>query len=119
MAEVRHPARGEAVGLPDHPLQRDPPVAPGDASKPLLRPSETFRRKAEPPVGQKAMTEEGTLPHGSYCALLPVDLEAELVFEEGHNGRHDPLSRSLRPHVDVAVVGVAAEAVAPPFQLLV
>ena len=103
----------------DHPLERDPPIAPGDASKPLLGPVETFRRNAEPSAGQETMAEEVTLPHGSHRALLPVDPEAEPAFQEGCDRRQHPLARRLRPHVDVAVVGIAAEAVAPPFQFLV
>jgi hypothetical protein len=79
----------------DHPFERDTPVAPGDPPKPLLDPIEAFRCKTEPPAGQEAMTEEGTLPDGSDGALCPIDLEAELAFQEGHDRGHDPLSRCL------------------------
>src|SRR5437868_778622 len=85
MAEVRHPTRGEAVHLRDHPFERDAPVAPGDPSNPVLDPREAFRCETEPPAGQKTMTEEGALPCGSDGALGPIDLEAELAFEERHD----------------------------------
>ena len=39
--------------------------------------------------------------------------------EESGDLGHDPLSRHSRPHIDVAVVGVAAEAVASRLQHLV
>jgi hypothetical protein len=64
--------------------------------------------ETEPPAGQKT-AEEGPLHHGSDGALRPIDLEAELAFEESHDRGHHPLSRRLRPHVDVAVVNVAAQ----------
>src|SRR5262245_33137834 len=105
---LHHPlpdtASGQArrAGTPSF-TRKSAPVTPGEASKPLLRPREALRRKAEPTLGQKPVTKEGTLPDGSHDALLGVDLEAEPAFEEGHNGGHDPLSHRLRPHVDVAV----------------
>src|SRR5215472_10816156 len=48
-----------------------------------------------------------------------VDLHLKPVGQEPAHGSHDPLAGAATAHVDVAVVGVAAEAVTPPFQFLV
>jgi len=65
------------------------------------------------------MTEKGAFLVGCDRALLVFDLQPEVAFDEGRDVRHHPLARRLRPHVDDAVVGVAAEAMAPLFQVLV
>src|SRR5262245_49547979 len=48
-----------------------------------------------------------------------VDLQLEPVGQEPAHGGHDPLAGAATANVDVAVIGIAAEAVTPPFQFLV
>ena len=77
VAEVLRPTH---VKLPSFPIIRSNaiPWLSGEASKPLLCPLETFRRNAEPSVGQETVTEKRALPHGrSYGALPAVDLQVE------------------------------------------
>ena len=93
----------------------------------VMRQSRSFARERlfgampSPPhaLRQEPVAKEGSLPHGCHGALLLVDLEAKLAFKKGHDRAHHAFSRRLGPNVDVAVISIAAEAVAPPFQLFV
>ena len=62
---------------------------------------------------------ETALPDRGDGALLLVDLEAEPVLQERRHRRHHSLPCRLRPHIDVAVIGVSAEPMSPSFQFLV
>ena len=120
VAVGRYPACDEAVHLLDHPLQGTvPPVATGDLAQAILGAGQTFAPDAKCAAASQTMAEELTFPNRGNRALLPVDLEPQPVFQERRHRRHHPLARRLRPHVDVAVVRVPAEAVPPAFQLLV
>lgn len=61
--------------------------------------------------------QELPLYHWSYRALLTVYAQTEPPFLEGRHRGHHPLASCLRPHVDITVVGIPAEAVSSPFQL--
>src|SRR5665213_427145 len=52
-------------------------------------------------------------------ALGLVDLQPEALFEEPFDAGHHPFARTLTAHIDVAVVGVAYEAVTALLQFLV
>src|SRR6185312_7638781 len=63
--------------------------------------------------------QELALRGPGHRALVPVDLQPETLREEALQRCHHPLARFLRPHVHVAVVGVAHEAVPALLQLLI
>jgi len=117
VAEVRDPARGEGVDLRDHPCHRGTPVAAGDPAQALLDPGEAVRRDIERAVRVHPVAEERPFPDRCDRALLPVDPEPEPPFQEGGERSHHPLPRRLGPHIDIAVVGIAAEGVAAPLEL--
>jgi hypothetical protein len=52
-------------------------------------------------------------------ALLLVDVKIQAPFNEATNGAHHAFSRTLAAHIDVAVVGVTAEAQSSLLQELV
>ena len=52
-------------------------------------------------------------------ALVPVHAQFELLFKELRHARQHSFSRGLGLHVDVSVVGVAAEGVPALLQFLV
>ena len=69
------------------------------------------------PVKEK--TEEGDLVGMSHLAFLLVDFEFESLFKKPGDSGHDPLTRPATLHQNDEVIGIAGEAVAAPFQLLV
>ncbi|MGY4287216.1 hypothetical protein ACVWXO_006436 [Bradyrhizobium sp. LM2.7] len=83
--------------------------------------SERLRRNAPSrllPAGEAEAQELADARLGDR-ALGLVDLELEALFEEPFDPGHHPLARLLTAHIDVAVIGVAHEAVAALLQLLV
>src|SRR6266481_730371 len=54
-----------------------------------------------------------------YRALRAVDLQLEAPGQKAFDARHDPLPRSPALHIDIAVIGVADEAMTAPLQFLV
>jgi hypothetical protein len=65
------------------------------------------------------MAEKLPLLDVSHRAFLPVDAQTQNILQEPRHRPQHPLPRRLGLHIDVAVVGIAAEAVATPFQFLV
>ena len=66
----------------------------------------------------KAEAQELAIPHPRHRTLGGVDLKPELRVEADQR-LHDSLRRSLRPHVHIAVIGVARKAVSASLQLLI
>src|SRR3954453_3937196 len=64
-------------------------------------------------------SQELSLPASSHRTLRFVDLELKSGRQEATGACHDALSRPATAHVDVAVVGIAAEAETPTGQLSV
>src|SRR6267143_2671109 len=54
-----------------------------------------------------------------YRALRAVDLQLEAPGQKAFDARHDALPRSPALHIDIAVIGVADEAMTAPLQFLV
>ena len=52
-------------------------------------------------------------------ALLRIHLELQAVGNEPTDTGHDPFPGSPTPHVDIAIVGIAAESVPSALQLLI
>ncbi len=80
---------------------------------------ERLRRDAQPPAAQQPAPEELAFAHVGHRALETVHAQVKLLLKEPRHALHHPLARLLRLHVDVAVVGVAAEAMAALLEFLV
>lgn len=63
--------------------------------------------------------EELAVPRTIHRTLVPIDLQTQPLLQVPGDRLHHPFPGRLRLHVDVTVVGITAEAVAPPFQRLV
>jgi hypothetical protein len=59
------------------------------------------------------MAEELALPDRCDGALFPVHPELEFSFQKPRDRVHHALSGGPRSHVNVAIIGVAAEAMSP------
>lgn len=66
---------------------------------------------------RQAIPQEHTAPRSVHRAFVAIDLEPQPVFQEVRDAAHDPLAGALTAHVDVAVIGVPAEAMPSAFQL--
>jgi len=80
-----------------------------------LRSDAPFRRRAP----CEAEPEELALRGRRNRALGPVELQLQPPFEEPFDARHPSFARAPAANVDVAVVGVAREAMTAPLQFLV
>src|SRR5271165_1468646 len=67
-------------------------------------------------VQEQPMTEKLTFPDRSDGALFPVHPELEFPFQKPCYRFHHSLPRRQRPHVDIAIVSVAAEAMSAVVQ---
>src|SRR6185312_2060904 len=120
VAVVADPAEGKAVDLRDPLLQSLLAAAPvRDVVQTILGALQAFWPDAEASTLPPPVAEELAFPDRGDRTLRLVDPKPELAFQEGGNRGDDPFPRCLRAHIDVAVVGVAAEPVAPAFQFLV
>ena len=77
-----------------------------------------MRRRGSLPA-REAEAQELAHARLGHRALGLVDLELETLGQEPLDARHHPLARPLTAHIDVAVVGVAHEAMAALLQFLV
>ena len=91
-------------------------IPTGDLADLLLRTLYALGSDPELTVQQQPMAEEFAFPNRSDGALFAVDAQPEFPFQKLHHRFHHSLPRRQRPHVDVAVVGVTAEAMAPAIQ---
>jgi hypothetical protein len=98
---------------------------PAHASRQLpdlgFQPNDGLRRDAPPrlPTAGEAEAHEFADARSSDRALGLVDFELEALGEEMFDIGHDPLAHPLTAHIDVAVVGVAHEAMAAILQFLI
>ena len=65
------------------------------------------------------MAKELAFPNRSDGTLFAVDAQPEFSFHELGHLFHHSLPRRQRPHIDVAIVSVATEAMPPASQFLV
>ncbi len=71
-----------------------------------------------PRFDPEGVTEKFAAKDGGNGALGLVHRQVKSAVEPPQQGHH-PLPRSPGPHINVAVVGVAAEGMAPPFKFLI
>src|SRR5499427_10677218 len=71
------------------------------------------------PIIRNAERQEFTLLRSRHRAFRLIDLQLQLVGQESANRSHDPLPGAATANIDVAVVGVAAEAETSAGQFLV
>jgi hypothetical protein len=115
-AVVGQPSHEKQVEFDNHPHQTDAPVPTGNLSDSLFRAVDAFGRDAGFAVQKQPVAEELSFSDRSYSALFTVHPELEFLFQKPGHRFHHALPRRPRAHVDVAVVGIAAEAMAPAFQ---
>ncbi len=77
---------------------------------------DALRRQAAPRrlLGRKAEAQELTLRRLTYGTLLLVDFELELGGYEALDALHHTQACPLATHIDVLIIGVTHEAMAPP-----
>src|SRR5216684_2283248 len=95
--------------------------APRQLPDPCFEAIDGLRRDAAPRLllARKAEAQELACARFGDRALGLVDPELETLGEELLDALHHPLARPLAAHIDVAVVGVAHEAMAALLQFLV
>jgi len=113
------PSNQEQVEFDDHLGQTNASIPTGDLPDFLLRTLDALGRDPELSVQKQPMAEKLAFPDRSDGTLFAVDAQPEFSFQKLHHRLHHSLPRRQRPHVDVAVVGVAAEAMSSAFQFLV
>src|ERR1700676_2945287 len=94
--------------------------APRQLPNSRLEAGDRLRRDAPPWLSLTRVAEAQELADGWFGnrALGLVDLELEALFKELFYAGHHPLARTAAAHIDVAVVGVAHEAVTALLQFL-
>src|SRR5215475_1427417 len=119
-AEVATPSNEIRPQLFDDLWQGFTPCPAGDLPDPRFEFGKSLRRDAPlAPVVRDTKTQELPLLWPCHRAFRLVDLQPEPIGQEPAHGGHDPLAGAATANVDVAVVGVAAEVVTPPFQFLI
>ena len=119
VAVVVDPPHQEQIEFDNHLGPANTPMATGDLPDFLLRAFDALGSDPQFTVQQQPMAEEFAFPNRSDGALFAVNAQPELLFQKPHHLFHHSLPCRQRLHVDVAVVGVAAETMAPAFQFLV
>src|ERR1700694_4329014 len=84
-----------------------------------LNRSKAFGAMAPLPPGPRRKAEPEKLPFLRSChrTLSLIYLELELLCDESRNALHHPLPRPLAANVDIAVIRISNEAMAPALQL--
>ena len=119
--EVAPPSNEVARQLRNKTRETDALRAARQLPNPRLEPCQRLRRKAPPgpPTNREAEAQKAAPRRTSHRALGRVHPQSQTPGKEACHACHHPLARPPRPHVDVAVVGVAHEAMAATLQLLV
>src|ERR1700757_5455329 len=121
LAEAKVSAPPEKVWreILDHFRQAVPSCPAGHVPDLRLELGERLWRDAPlAPVIRDAEPQEFTLLRWRHRAFRLVDLQLQLVGQKPAHRSHDPLPGAAAANIDVAVVGVAAEAGTPPGQVL-
>src|SRR5262244_3959224 len=122
LAEAKVSAPPEKVWreILDHLRQAVPSCPAGHVPDLRLEFGERLWRDAPlAPVLRDAEAQEFALLRSRYRALCLVDLQPQLIGQKPAHRGLDPFSGAATANIDVAVVGVAAEAETPSGQLLV
>jgi len=100
--------------------QAEPPGPAGHLPDLRLELGKRFRRDAPlAPVIRDAEAQEFAFLRSRYRALCLVDLQPQLIGQKPAHRCLDPFSGASAAHIDVAVIGVPAEAETPAGQFLV
>jgi len=119
VTKVRHPTGRERIHFTQNTLETWTAIAASDLPDTVFSTLQTLRSNRQVTIKHQTMPKELTLVHQSHRALLSVHLKLELPFKKPrHAGQHS-LARSLRPNINVAVIGVAAETMPTRFEFLV
>jgi hypothetical protein len=119
-AEVAAPSNQVWSQLLDDLWQGFPQRPASHVPDPRLECGESLRRNAPlAPVIRDAKPQELPPLWSRHCALRLVDLQFEPGGHESAHRGHDPLAGAATANVDVAVIGIAAEAETPAGQFLV
>lgn len=116
--KVGHPAAKDRVEFGDDCGQAAPSRSFEHFVDSAFQPFQAGRRNPQSWgfVPREAVAQKLPLPRTLDCTLGRIDRELERVRQKPGDARHDPFPCLLASDVDVAVVGVAAEGVAPAFQ---
>src|SRR3984885_888959 len=79
----------------------------------------TLRRYSDPLFPIQSKAQELTFPHPPRSALSGIHLQPQMLLDPGLYRSQRPLRRRFTAYVDIAVIGIAAETVPSPFQLLI
>src|SRR5262249_43883878 len=110
--EVRDPSPQQRVPILDHPVQISSTTCSQRFAHFLGIPVATWFRHSQLrfPVPRHRVAQKLPLPRSRHRALLDVDLQLQSPCQERRDRRHHPLSAPLAADVDIAVGGIAAEA---------
>jgi hypothetical protein len=116
VAVVGKPSNEEQVEFDDHLRQTNAPVPAGNLSDALLGALDALGSDPKLTVQEQPVAEELSFPDLGDGALDAVDAQPEFLFQKLGYRFHHSLPRRQRSHVNVAVVGVATEAMTAAFQ---
>jgi len=115
-AVVDEPAHKKQVEFDNDLREANAPRPAGNLPDLLLGAINAFGRDPEFTVEEQPMAEELPFPDRSDGALFAVYPELEFPFQKPGHRFHHSLPGCQRLHIDVAIIGVTAEAMAPAFQ---
>src|SRR6267378_4721287 len=79
----------------------------------------TLRCDTDPLLAVQAKAQELALPHSPCSALGGVHLHSQMLLDPTLYRSQRPFCRRCTAYVDIAVIGIAAEAVPSPFQFFI
>src|SRR5581483_8293329 len=91
-------------------------VAARDLTDSVLRAFQTLGSNRLRAVFEQAMSQELAFLDGRHRALGAVHTQLQMLFEISRHRRQHSFPRRQRPHLDVAVIRVAAEPMSTPFE---
>lgn len=120
-SKVGQPAPKTSAQFLDHALQGDASRAAGDLFDPGLNVLHSLR--GEPDFlkfpSREANAEESPFLGSGYGALFPVDAQSQAFGQEPFHRVRNSMPRPFRLHIDIAVVGIAAELMSSTLQFFV
>lgn len=119
--KVTDPSSRKLVDLPDHLQDVSPPPFLRNLSYPVLGALHRLRcwLQAWRAVVGHRVAQKLALPGPVHGTLGAIHLQSQFGLQEVRQRRHDPFACPPASHVDIRVVGIAAETMSSPFQFLV
>src|ERR1700681_1141318 len=119
--EVSSPAQQHRTKPFDHVAEVLAPASPKQHTYFAFEASHRLRGDLQ--LGLQArgerVAQELAVPRPVHRALVSIDCQTQAIPEEPLDGCQHTLARTLGPHIDIAVVGVADKAVPTSLQFLV